>query len=220
MLEGQSDLELVDEAAEARVGFALIDACKPDVVAMDVSLPGMNGIAATRELRWRASGSRVLLLGSGIRERDVLEGLAAGATGFALKCDVVETILCALRTVGRPALYLPPTLRGVAVAVSGPARRRLSLRADDVLAPLSARERDVMDLVVRGWPNREIARELCVSVKTVDTHRSRINRKLSCRNAGDIIRFAADNGLLPDLTHEPRPVARVESPMHDASPAP
>src|SRR4051812_39877018 len=93
MLAGQSDLELVGEAADARSGFPLVEGLRPEVVAIDVALPGMSGIAATRELSWRAPGSRVLLFGSGVRERDVLEGLAAGAGGFALKGEDVESLL-------------------------------------------------------------------------------------------------------------------------------
>jgi DNA-binding NarL/FixJ family response regulator len=215
MLEGRGDLELVDEAAEARTGFPLVEACKPEVVAIDLSLPGMNGIAATRELSWRAPGVRVLLLGSSVRERDVLEGLAAGAAGFALKGDSTETLLDAIRLVGQGQRYLASEMRGIGPGLDAPSRRRLRSRPDDVLASLSAREREVLDLVVRGWTNREMAQELCIAIKTIDTHRSRINRKLNCRNAGDLIRFAAENGLLAGATPDGSPVAH-ESPAVSA----
>src|SRR5262245_61812318 len=100
VVEGAADLDLVADADDARGGFAAIDAEKPDVVVIDIALRGMSGIDATREVKRRAPKARVLLLSSWPRERDVLDGLAAGADGFALKTDPVETLLQAIRTVG------------------------------------------------------------------------------------------------------------------------
>lgn len=190
--------------AEARAAFPAIDAEKPDVVIMDVALRGMNGISATREIKRRVPGVRVVLLSSTVRERDALEGFAAGADGLVLKSDPVESVLEAVRAVGHGAKYLSSELRGVAIDRlragrgngNGNGTNGGAEAAADVLAPLSPREREVLDLLLKGWRNRAIARELCVSIKTVDTHRTRINRKLGCAGSPDLIRFAADNGLL------------------------
>jgi two-component system, NarL family, response regulator NreC len=197
LLEAAGDIVLCAEAAEARASFAAIEATKPAVVVMDVALQGMSGTSATREIKRRLPDARVLLLAAWLRERDVLEGFASGATGFALKSEPVEALLYAIRAVGQGKTYLSAEARGIARELAGRvAPKRAAALAGDVLAALSVREREVLDLVVRGWSNRDMARELCVSVKTIDTHRTRINRKLRCRSAADIVRFAADNGLL------------------------
>jgi two-component system response regulator NreC len=194
VVEASGDLSVAADVADARAGFQAIDVEKPDVVAMDVALSGINGIDATREVKRRAPGSRVLLLAAWPREQDVLDGFAAGADGFALKTDPVETLRHAVRSVGQGQRYVPADLRGVNLDRAGEVQR--SRGPAGVLETLSAREREVLDLVVKGWRNRDIARELCISIKTVDTHRTHINRKLHCTSAADIVRFAADNGLL------------------------
>jgi two-component system response regulator NreC len=194
VVEGSGDLQVVADAADARAGFQAIDMEKPDVVVMDVALKGINGIDATREVKRRAPGARVLLLAAWPRERDVLDGFAAGADGFALKTDSIDTLRQALRMVGHGQRYVSAEVRGLKLETAREVHR--SRMPSSTLETLSSREREVLDLVVKGWRNREIARELCISIKTVDTHRTHINRKLHCTGAADIVRFAADNGLL------------------------
>jgi two-component system, NarL family, response regulator NreC len=196
LLSSSEDLQLVGDAPDARSGFQLIDAQKPDLVAIDVALQGMSGLTATREIKSRSPGARILLLAAWPRERDALEGFAAGAHGFALKTEPPETLLYALRTVAHGQTYITPDLRGSAAELPESRRARSRPAALDVLGVLSPREREVLDLIIKGWRNRNIASELCISIKTVDTHRTRINRKLHCTSAADLIRFAADNGLL------------------------
>jgi DNA-binding CsgD family transcriptional regulator len=132
-----------------------------------------------------------LLIGPGPREREIVEGLSAGADGFALTTDPVDVLLAAIRAVGSGQRHLPVGLRGLNDS------SRIAVLATDLLAMLSRREREVLDLVIRGWRSSNIARELCVSIKTVETHRAHINRKLRCSSSSDLVRFAADNGLLP-----------------------
>jgi DNA-binding NarL/FixJ family response regulator len=194
VVDAAADLDLVGDADDARSGFAAIDAERPDLVVIDVALRGMSGIDATREIKRRAPKARVLLLASWPRERDVLDGLSAGADGFALKTDPVEVLLEAIRTVGAGQRYLTSQVRGLDL----PAPRGVSPegKGRDVLHALSLREREVLGLVIKGYRSRDIARELCISIKTVETHRNHINRKLGCASAADLTRFAADNGLL------------------------
>ena len=197
LVASADDLQMVGDASDARSGFPRIDAEKPEVVVMDVALRGMSGITATREVKCRAPDTRILLLAAWPRERDALDGFAAGAHGFALKSEAPETLLYAIRAVARGHSYVTPELRGCGFELLDHHRRaRTAEAAHDVLGVLSPREREVLDLIIKGWRNRNIARELCISIKTVDTHRTRINRKLHCTNAADLIRFAADNGLL------------------------
>jgi len=202
-LERTGDLQLAAEAGDARTGFAVVDSTDPDVVLIDVSLRGMDGIDATREVRRRATRARVLLVAAWPRERDVLEGFAAGASGYALKTDPIESLHEAIRTVGAGQRYLAPGLRGWSQEAS-PDGRGDGPR--DVLKALSLREREVLSLVVKGRRSRDIATELCISIKTVETHRNHINRKLGCTSAADLTRFAADNGLLRSVPegNEPR----------------
>ncbi len=196
-LESSADLRLVADRIDARSGFVAIDEEKPDLVVMDVALCGMNGIAATREIKRRVPDTRVLLLSAQACARDAAEGLAAGADGFAVKTEPLDSLLQAFRTVARGGRYVTPDLRGLRFAMAwGAGNGKLPARSLDVLASLSTREREVLDLVVKGLRNRDIARELCLSTKTIETHRSRINRKLGCAGTGDLVRFAADNGLL------------------------
>ncbi len=197
LVETSEDLVLVGDSPDARAAFPRIDSDRPEVVVMDVALPGMSGITATREIKCRSPETRVLLLGAWPRERDALDAFAAGAHGFALKSEPSEALLYAIRTVERGRSYISPELRGCAVPRVD-THRPAPPRSDDVLGVLSPREREVLDLILKGWRNRNIAKELCISIKTVDTHRTRINRKLRCTNAADLVRFAAENGLLAD----------------------
>jgi DNA-binding NarL/FixJ family response regulator len=196
LVESATDLRLAGEATDARSGFQLVDLHKPDVLVMDVSLPGMNGIHAIPEVRRRSSRTRVLLVADWARERDVLEALAAGAHGFASKNDDLQELLGAIRAVYRGQSYVAPAFHNFPALEPGRLKRQLAAPSPDVLKILSPREREVLDLIVRGWRNRAIARELCVSAKTVETHRTRINRKLGCKGASELIRFAAENDLI------------------------
>ncbi len=196
LVESAPDLQLVGQAPDARSGFSLVDTHKPDVLVMDVVLPGMSGIHAVPEVRRRAGRTRVLLVADWARERDVLEGLAAGAHGFASKNDDTEELLGAIRAVHCGQSYVAPAFRQFPALDPARLRRHAPRPSPDVLKLLSPREREVLDLIVRGWRSRAIARELCVSIKTIDTHRTRINRKLGCNGASELIRFAAENDLI------------------------
>ena len=196
VVEGSGDLDLVAEAADARTSFCAIDTEKPDLVVMDVTLSGMNGITATREVRRRAPGARVLLLAAWPCERDILDGFAAGAQGFALKTDSIDALRHALRSVGHGQSYITAEVRGRTAEAALLGANQDGTIAQDPIGLLSSREREVLQLVLKGWRNRDTSRELCISIKTVDTHRTHINRKLGCTSAADLVRFAADNGLL------------------------
>jgi two-component system secretion response regulator SsrB len=186
---------VVGTGAHAREGLRLVDDLAPDVVVVDLVLPGMSGTTAIREVRARKPAPRVLAICGSCHERDVLDAFAAGATGFVAKTDSAEVFADAIRTVGDGGTFLGPSARALAL---GPAGRRKgrAWRRDDVLAVLSARERDVFDLIVRGFKNRDVACELCISVKTVETHRLHINRKLLCSSSMDLVQFALANGIL------------------------
>jgi DNA-binding NarL/FixJ family response regulator len=190
ILAGVPDFLVVGEASRARDAFALIDSEHPDVVLMDVALPGMDGVIATREIRRRAPRVRVLVLTVHDQTSDVLDALNAGASGYALKTDDTETLIAALRVVCKGERYLAP-----AIAARLEAYESRRLKASDVLSVLSVREREVFRLAAECLITREIANELCISRKTVDTHLYRIHRKLGLRTSAELVRLASTLGL-------------------------
>ncbi len=184
-------IEVVGEASTARDAFKLIDSLQPDLVLMDIALPGMDGVLATREIGRRAPTTRVLIVSAHDQVNDVLDALAAGAAGYALKCDSPEALVEGIGMVTRGERYIAPSLASRLAAFEG--RRR---QAGDVLDVLSAREREVFRLAAECVPARDMARELCIARKTVDTHLNRINRKLGLRNIAELVRLAANLGML------------------------
>jgi DNA-binding NarL/FixJ family response regulator len=186
-----AEFTIVGEAGNARDAFSAIDAHHPDIVVMDVSLPGMDGVIATREIRRRSPRTRVLLLSVHDQISDVLEALDAGASGYALKTEGTEALVNALRTVIKNDRYVAPTL--AALLGSYESRRKRPL---DTLSILSLREREVFRLAADCLLTREIASELCISRKTVDTHLYRIHRKLGLRTSAELVRLACNLGLM------------------------
>ena len=191
ILSGVPEFLVVGEAGRARDAFALIDLEQPDVVLMDVALPGMDGVIATREIRRRAPRARVLVLTVHDQISDVLDALNAGASGYALKTDDTDTLISALKQVARGERYVAPAIEARLDAYES--RRR---KASDVLSVLSVREREVFRLAAECLITREIATELCISRKTVDTHLYRIHRKLGLRTSAELVRLASSLGLI------------------------
>lgn len=185
LLSTTPEFQIVGEESTARAAFPLIDSQRPDIVLMDVELPGMDGVVATREIKRRTSRTRVLILTVHDQIQDVLDALDAGASGYAHKSDDGEALIGALRAVGRGERYLsPPIAAKLATYESRAGKTR------DVLAVLSEREREVFRLASECLLTREIARELCISRKTVDTHLYRIHRKLGVRTSAELVRLA------------------------------
>jgi DNA-binding NarL/FixJ family response regulator len=190
VLAGLTEFQVVGEWGRARDAFPALDTEQPDIVVMDVALPGMDGVVATREVLRRAPRCRVLILTVHDQTCDVLDALNAGVSGYALKTDDSQTLIAALRAVARGERYLAPA---VAVRLETYESRRR--KAGDVLGVLSVREREVFRLAAECLITREIANELCISRKTVDTHLYRIHRKLGLRTSAELVRLASGLGL-------------------------
>ncbi len=187
----EPSFEMVAEAATAQDAWRLADQHHPDITIMDLLLRGESGISATRELCRRQRGARVLILTAVDNPCFVREAFAAGARGYALKEQTAEEIFGAVRVVAGGARYLPPRF-DPELMVDG----RPNGQPDGLFGQLSAREREIFDLVVAGHGNQRIAAELFISVKTVETHRARINRKLGVHSGVELVRFAALHGRL------------------------
>lgn len=185
--------EIVGEASEGEGAVAAAAALHPDLVVMDVSLPGINGVQATRQLKLQAPSTRVVALTVHEEGGYLRSLLDAGASGYVLKRSAPSELLRALHVVGDGGTYLDPALAGQLVG-------KLVRNAPHAgPAPLlSERESEVVRLVARGYSNKEIAAKLEVSVKTVETYRYRAVEKLGLRSRADLVRYAIEQGWLEE----------------------
>ena len=189
ILAAQPDMEIVGEAGNGREAVELAERLHPDIVVMDVAMPELNGIEATRRLARLSPHTRVLALSMHKDSVYVREILRAGARGYLLKDSIDRDLLAAVRAVASGDGYLSP---GVSEAVLSDYRRHVT----DPLDLLSSREREVLQMIAEGKTNKEVATVLNLSVYTVDAHRGRIMEKLNLHSMGELVRFAMRNGLI------------------------
>jgi two-component system response regulator NreC len=189
ILSSRPDLEVVGEAANGREVLDLAEKLKPDVILMDVAMPELNGIEATRRLHQISPRTKVLVLSMHKEAVYVREILKAGARGYILKDAIDTELVNAIQSVARGDGYISPAISG---ALLSDYRQNLT----DPLDLLSTREREVLQLIAEGKTNKEVATRLNLSVYTVDSHRGKIMEKLNLHSAGELIRFAVKNGLV------------------------
>ena len=183
--------EIVGEAANGVEAVALVEKHHPDVILLDISMPEKDGIEATREIVALDVGTRVLILTMHTDEHYALRALRAGALGFILKDAKAEQLVNAIERVKQGKRYLPPDLE------RSFAEKYLQPEAlDEPAKKLSNREFEVMCMLAMGLTNREIADKLTISVKTVDSHRSHVLKKLQLRNNSDNTRYAIQHGFI------------------------
>ncbi|MEU9135778.1 response regulator transcription factor [Streptomyces sp. NPDC048404] len=202
MMGGAEDVEIVGEAADGSEVEALVDRTRPDVVLMDIRMPGVDGLTATERLRGREKAPQVVVLTTFHADEQVLRALRAGAAGFVLKDTPPAQILEAVRRVAAGDPVLSPTVTRQLMehaAASALDTRRSGARSR--IAVLNGREREVAVEVGRGRSNAEIAAGLFMSVATVKTHVSRILAKLGLNNRVQIALLAYDAGLLEEDGH-------------------
>ena len=194
ILELAEGIEVAGEAANGREAVLLAKELQPDVVLMDVRMPELDGIEATRRLRQAGVEARVLVLTTFDLDEYVYAALRAGASGFLLKDAPREQLVTAVRTVARGEALLAPavTQRLIERFVTRPA----PAEAAPALAELSARELDVLHLLARGLSNAEIAAELYIGEATVKTHVARILRKLALRDRVQAVVYAYESGVI------------------------
>lgn len=195
LLEAQPDLDVVADVENGREAVLLAEQLKPDVVLMDVVMPGLNGLEATRQIRKRLPGTRVVMLSGFVDEEQLTESLRAGASGYIVKRSDVAELVLAVQTVSRGNTYFSSSLGDEfdLAEVLYQAKRPDSRTTVEVLTP---REREVLQLIAEGFTNQGVADELCIAVKTVEAHKSHIMAKLHARNRTDLIRFALRKGIV------------------------
>ena len=189
ILSAQPDMEVVGEAANGREAVELAEQGRPDIVVMDVAMPELNGIEATRRLLGSLPHTRVIALSMHKDSVYVREVLRAGARGYLLKDSGAEDLVRAIRAVAGGESWLSPA---VSNAVLDDYRRHVT----DPIDLLTSREREVLQMLAEGKTNKEIAVILNLSVYTVDAHRGRIMEKLNLHSINELVRFAVRKGLI------------------------
>jgi DNA-binding NarL/FixJ family response regulator len=192
LLAAEDDFEVVGEAANARDAIFEARALKPDVILLDVVMPGESGIEALPKLKKEAPEAKVLVLSMQDDPRYVREAFAQGANGYVLKEAVDSEVVGAVREIAAGGDYVPPALGARMVAAD--AQARAAAEAD----PLSDREREVLRLLALGHTNQEIAKQLYISVRTAETHRAHIMQKLGLSTRAGLVRHAIAHGLLAE----------------------
>jgi DNA-binding NarL/FixJ family response regulator len=182
-------LEVVGEAADGQEAVRQVQALRPDVAVLDLTMPRLNGLDAARVLAQQSPRTRVILLTVHTEDHYVLEAMRVGVRGYVVKTQVTADLVEAIREVVEGAVYLSPRIsRAVVEAyLAGP---------DGVAEPLTSREREVLQLVAEGKKTREVARALGISVKTAESHRSRIMEKLDIHETASLVRYAIRRGLI------------------------
>jgi len=189
LTEGK-DIEVVGEASQGREAVQKAKDLKPDIVVLDVSMPGMNGIEATKKVRRLSPQTKVLALSMYDEEEYIFSILKAGASGYILKDSAVNDLVSAIHSVHKGEAYLSPsvskkTIRALVKSLKprGPSE-------------LSHREREILQLIGEGYTSKEIGQEIGISPKTVDVHRLRIMKKLNARNLTQLVKYAIKTGLV------------------------
>lgn len=192
LLGQQADLEVVGEAADGREAVTQARLLKPEVIVMDIAMPELNGVEATRLILAELPTARVVALSMYADRRFVAEILRAGALGYVLKDGAFEELALAIRTVMEGKTYLSPSIAGLVVEELV---RRTGAPGSPSLGGLTPRERQVLKLLADGMRPREIAQELAISVKTVEVHKQNLMNKLEIHTASELTRFAIREGL-------------------------
>jgi DNA-binding NarL/FixJ family response regulator len=192
LLAGQSGMEVVAEAENGRAAVRVAEEKRPDVVIMDINMPDLNGVEATRRIVTALPEVKVIALSMYSDRRFVAGMLEAGASGFLLKACAFEELANAVRAVVNNQVYLSSGVTGVVVEDYV---KRLPTTGSDSASVLTEREREVLQLLAEGWSAKEIAFHLNVSVKTVHTHRQRIMDKLHLHSIAELTKYAIREGL-------------------------
>jgi len=193
LLESAPDLEVVGEAVDGREAIRLVEKTHPHVIIMDLSMPGLGGLEAIRRIRRIQCQAEVLVLSMHDDEVSVSQALQAGAVGYVVKTDNAEELLTAVRAAHRGQSYLSPSISRLVIEGYLQRRPTENVASSD---KLTSREREILQLLAEGHSNKEIAKLLNLSVKTVETHRTNLMKKLGLHSLAELVRYAIRNGLV------------------------
>jgi DNA-binding NarL/FixJ family response regulator len=193
LLEAQPDIKVIGDAANGREAVRQVEHLCPQIVVMDIAMPELNGIEATRKIVERCPDTQVIILSMHSTSEHIRRALKAGAHGYLLKESAGNEVVSAVRAVHANHRYLSQKLSDRLINDYG----HLAQEAESPLARLSPRELEVLQLVVEGKSNAEIAETLCLSPKTIETYRSRLMHKLGIHDLPGLVKFAIQHGLTP-----------------------
>jgi two-component system response regulator NreC len=192
LIAGESDLEVVGEAEDGRTAVSLALDLEPDLVIMDVAMPGLNGIEATRQILKQVPKVRIIALSMHSDRRFVGEMLKVGASGYLLKDGAFDELVRAIRAVLGGQTYLNPRVASIVIEHHV---RRPRAETSSVWSVLTSREREVLQLLSEGKTSKQIAAQLHISAKTVESHRRQITDKLGLRSVAELTKYAIREGL-------------------------
>jgi two-component system, NarL family, response regulator NreC len=196
MLNAQADMEIVGEAQDGRQAISEALRLQPDIILMDITMPDMNGIEATRQIKKLLSDVKVLILTMHENDEYIFQALRAGASGYMLKEAADTELITALHVIQSGQFYLSPTAQSVMV---GDYLQRVRVGEEkDSYNSLTEREREILKLVAEGYTNNQIGERLVISPKTVDTHRTHVMDKLNLHSRAELVKYAMRRGLLED----------------------
>jgi DNA-binding NarL/FixJ family response regulator len=191
LLDSREQFVVVGEASTGRDVLGLIESTEPDVVVMDINMPELNGIEATRQLSASYPHVKVMGLSIHMKGRMVSEMLSAGARGYVSKNCAASELLEAIETVMTGKMYISPEVLGEFLESRNKADSNAS-----AFTSLTEREREVLQLLAEGYPTKEVADKLCLGVPTVHTHRQHLMQKLNARTIADLVRYAIREGII------------------------
>ncbi|MGD2050550.1 MAG: response regulator transcription factor [Chloroflexota bacterium] len=194
LLEAQPDMHIVAEVESGKEAVEKVESLRPNVILMDIQMPGVSGIEATKEIRRVAPDTAVLALTMHEDDQYFFEMLNAGASGYVPKRAAPDELLTAIRTVARGEVFLYPSL--ATRLVQDYLKRDEDDEQNQVYDELTPREREVLILIAEGLTNAEIGEKLVISTKTVDRHRENIMRKLNMHSRIDLVKYAIKRGLI------------------------
>jgi DNA-binding NarL/FixJ family response regulator len=194
LLSSNPDFEIVGEAEDGREAIRCVEKLKPHLVLTDLSMPRMNGMDAIREIRRRAPETKILVLTVHKTEEYILATLQAGADGYLLKDSTHTELLAAVRHVLSGKHYISPGISDK--VLDGYLEGRKTLKTRTSWETLTQREREILKLIAEGYKNKEIADDLCISVKTVEKHRANLMEKLNLHNVQALTTYAIERGLV------------------------
>lgn len=196
VLEAESDWQVIDEAPNGLEAVEKAERHKPDVVLMDISMPELNGLEAARRIRRNLPAVEVLFLTMHESEQMIREGMDAGGRGFLLKSDAGHELVPAVKSVSRHKAFFSPKIRAMGFASAEGRALPKTCRIRASTGGLTARERQVVQLLAEGKSTKDVATVLNITLKTAATHRTNILRKLELHSLADLVRYAIRNGIV------------------------
>jgi DNA-binding NarL/FixJ family response regulator len=193
LLEDEPDMEVIGEAEDGHAAVKLTAQLGPDVVVMDIAMPLLNGLEATRQIKRNNPQVKVLILTMHENEEYIRQVLATGAMGYILKDAAARELLGAIRAVHRGEAVLSPAITRLVIEDY---LRWGEPQAEPISNGLSAREREVLQLIAEGYTNKQIGEILCISVKTVQAHRNNLMQKLDLHDRGELIKYAIQKKII------------------------